>query len=66
MGIGKIEIIAIIVLAIVLLFVGGKKLPEFARGLGKSRSEFKKAMRDDYDDKDEVADKSDDKTTKKS
>ncbi|MDB5167138.1 MAG: hypothetical protein JWN26_283 [Candidatus Saccharibacteria bacterium] len=63
---GKIEIIAIIVLAIVLLFVGGKKLPEFARGLGKSRSEFKKALNGEYDDKDEVAAKTVKKTTKKS
>ncbi|TAL14130.1 twin-arginine translocase TatA/TatE family subunit [Patescibacteria group bacterium] len=63
---GKVEIIAIIVLAIVLLFVGGKKLPEFARGLGKTRSEFKKAMNGEYDDKDEVAEKTVKKTTKKS
>lgn len=62
---GKIEIVAIIVLAIVLLFVGGKKLPEFARGLGKTRSEFKKAMNGEYDDKDEVAEKPAKKSTKK-
>ena len=62
MGIGKIEIIAIIVLAILLLFVGGKKLPEFARGLGKTRSEFKKGMNGDYDDEEKPAKK----TTKKS
>lgn len=59
---GKIEIIGIIVLAILLLFVGGKKLPEFARGLGKTKSEFKKGLNGDYDDKD-VAEKP--KATKK-
>jgi len=62
----KYEIIAIIVLAIILLFVGGKKLPEFARGLGKTRREFKKALNDEDDDKEEVADKTVKKTTKKS
>lgn len=62
----KYEIIAIIVLAVILLFVGGKKLPEFARGLGKTRSEFKKAMNGEYDDKDEVAEKTTKKPTKKS
>ena len=33
----------IIILFIVLLLFGAKKLPELARGLGKSMSEFKKA-----------------------
>ena len=32
----------IIVLAIVLLLFGGKKIPELMRGLGKGISEFKK------------------------
>ena len=39
--IGGWEIIAI--LAIVLLLFGGSKLPELAKGLGKSIKEFKKA-----------------------
>ena len=38
----------IIVLAVLVLF-GAKKIPEFARGLGKGVKEFKKA-------KDEIAD----------
>ncbi len=44
MGIGSIgtgELL--IILAIVLLLFGAKKLPELARGLGRGISEFKKA-----------------------
>lgn len=40
-GLGTPEIIAILV--VVFLLFGAKKLPEFARGLGKSLGEFKKA-----------------------
>jgi TatA/E family protein of Tat protein translocase len=45
-----------------LLFVGGKKLPEFARGLGKTKSEFKKGLNGDDD---EVAEKPASKSSKK-
>lgn len=45
MNLGPVEII-IILLIIVLLF-GAKKLPELARGLGRSASEFKKGMKED-------------------
>ena len=33
-------------LAAILLLFGAKKLPEFARGLGKSMGEFKKARQE--------------------
>ena len=36
----------IVILVIVLLLFGGKKLPELARGLGKGLREFKNASRD--------------------
>jgi sec-independent protein translocase protein TatA len=55
MGLGKVEIITIIVLLVILLFVGGKKLPELARGVGQAGKELKKGFRDD--DKDDEDDK---------
>ncbi len=39
--------IAIIVLVIVVLFVGGKKIPELMNGLGKGVNEFKNASKGD-------------------
>ncbi len=36
----------VIILVIVLLLFGAKKIPELARGLGKSMGEFKKARED--------------------
>ncbi len=36
----------IVVLAVVLIFFGGDKMPEFARGLGKVVREFRKAAGD--------------------
>tara|TARA_Y100000758_G_scaffold14091_1_gene10155 strand:- start:539 stop:712 length:174 start_codon:yes stop_codon:yes gene_type:complete len=39
-----------IVLLIVLLLFGGKKLPEIAKGLGKGIQEFKKASKEVTDE----------------
>jgi sec-independent protein translocase protein TatA len=40
----------ILVLIILFLLFGGKKLPELARGIGEAMKEFKKASRDIHDD----------------
>ena len=37
----------LIVLAVVLLIFGSKKVPELARSLGKAQKEFKDGMKDD-------------------
>jgi sec-independent protein translocase protein TatA len=34
----------LIILAVILLLFGGKKLPEFARSLGKAKNEFQKGV----------------------
>jgi sec-independent protein translocase protein TatA len=44
-GLGMQELV--IILAIVMLLFGAQKLPELARGLGKSVSEFKKGQSED-------------------
>ena len=36
----------VIILVLILVLFGGKKLPELARGLGKGLREFKKAVKD--------------------
>ena len=40
----------VLILAVVLMLFGAKKLPELARGLGTGIKEFKKATRDVTDD----------------
>jgi sec-independent protein translocase protein TatA len=44
MGLGAPELL--IVLAVVLLIFGGKKLPELARSLGQAKNEFEDASTD--------------------
>ena len=43
----------LIILFVVVLLFGAKKIPEFAAGLGKGIREFKKATREDFDSKPE-------------
>ena len=52
MGIGFQEILVIAL--IVLLFFGGKKIPELMRGLGKGVKSFKEGMNEVTDLKKEV------------
>lgn len=53
LGTGEI----ILILLIVLIFFGAKKIPELAQGLGKGMREFRKAARDIQD---EVVERPDD------
>lgn len=46
--IGPTEII--LILAIVLLLFGGKKIPELMKGIGKGVKSFKDGMKDDETD----------------
>jgi sec-independent protein translocase protein TatA len=50
-SLGPAEIILIV--AIVLLLFGGRKIPELMRGLGQGMREFKKASKGDTDDIDD-------------
>ncbi|MBL9203643.1 MAG: twin-arginine translocase TatA/TatE family subunit [Opitutaceae bacterium] len=47
-GLGGPELL--LILAVVLLLFGAKKLPELAKGLGRSVKEFKKASVEDDED----------------
>ena len=47
-----------IILAVVLLFFGGKKLPELGSALGRSMQNFKKGLKEE--DKEEEDEKLDD------
>ena len=56
-GLGPGEII--LILFIILLLFGAKKLPELAKGLGKGINEFKKASNEIKDEVEKAADKED-------
>ena len=47
----------LIVLAIVVLLFGAKKIPDLAKGMGKGIKDFKKAIKEDEDEVVEVAKK---------
>jgi sec-independent protein translocase protein TatA len=48
-NIGTTEIV--IVAVVILIFFGGKKLPELAKGIGEAIREFKKSAKDDDEPK---------------
>lgn len=56
LGLGMQEILLIAL--VVLLFFGGKKIPELMRGLGKGVKSFKDGMNGVGDSSDEAVDKS--------
>ena len=53
-GLGGWEIV--LILAVVLIFFGAKRLPELAKGLGSGLNEFKKATREVSDELQNAAD----------
>ncbi len=55
----------LIVLAIVVLLFGAKKIPDLAKGMGKGIKDFKKAIKDDEEDVKEVASKTADEVETK-
>lgn len=50
-NVGPMELI--VILAIALIVLGPKKLPEVGRSVGKGMREFKDALSGDHDDRDE-------------
>ena len=54
MNLGPWEIVLIIL--VVILIFGGKKLPELARGLGKGLKEFRKVKKEITDEVNTVTD----------
>ncbi|RLA62363.1 MAG: twin-arginine translocase TatA/TatE family subunit [Epsilonproteobacteria bacterium] len=49
MGLGGTEIVILLVL--VLLFFGGKRLPQLGSALGKAMTNFKSGLKEDKEDK---------------
>ena len=54
MSLGPWEIV--LILLVIILIFGGKKIPELARGLGKGLNEFKKAKKEIADEVNTVTD----------
>ena len=63
MGIGPWEIL--VILFVIILIFGGKKLPELARGLGLGLKEFKKATKDIKDEVENTVKDLDEETPEK-
>ncbi len=60
----------LLIVLVILLMFGGKKIPELAKGLGSGIKNFKKAIKDDEDEvvqnkSDEIEKKSETTTTEK-
>lgn len=60
----------VLIVLVILLMFGGKKIPELAKGLGSGIKNFKKAIKDDEDEvvqnkSDEIEKKSGTTTTEK-
>lgn len=53
MGVGHWELLVIVL--VVLLLFGGRKIPELMKGLGVGMREFKKGMRGDDEDTKQVS-----------
>ena len=45
----------LIVLVIVILLFGAKKIPDLAKGMGQGIKEFKKSMKDDVEETNDVS-----------
>jgi len=54
MDVGPVELL--IVLAVVLLLFGSKKLPELAKGMGQAAKEFRSGLHDEDDSKADTKD----------
>ena len=52
MPMGGLELL--VILAIVLLFFGARRLPELGRSLGKTKQEFRKAAVEDSDEAEQL------------
>lgn len=54
----------LIILAIVVLLFGAKKIPDLAKGLGQGIKNFKKSVKEDEEETKEIASQKEDEATK--